>query len=91
MIETCHPVSRYSNVKVLVDLSEHYDLQELENVLNAQYDLDDVRELAEDIAFVIISLWARVPKESQKEFKESLLNDISKHQFRLMFKEEEDE
>lgn len=84
-------MSRYSNVKTLLDLSERYDLQEIEDLLNSEYDLDGSRrELAEDIAFVIISLWGRVPKIDQDDFKEMLTNDITRHQVRLMLNEEGD-
>lgn len=79
--------SRYKNVLTLIELSEKYDLQELTDLFNSQ---DEVSELAEDVAFVIISLWAMVPADSKNAFKEMLTNDIVRHQVKLMFTDGED-
>ena len=79
-------MSRYSNVVTLLDIAENYDQ---DKVIELLLDEDvDTESLAEDIAFVIISLWGMVPPEKQYEFKNRLTDEIVTYQIEEMFKDE---
>lgn len=83
-------MSSYNNVKVLLEITETYNQKSLVDLLENGY-ANTTEELAEDIAFVLISLWGMVPKDKQNEFKERLTDDIVDHEISLMFDPEEEE
>lgn len=81
-------MSRYNNIITLLDTAEDYNLERLVELL---LDEDQPTEfLAEDIAFVIISLWAMVPEEWKTEFRNRLTDEIVTVQIKEMFKDAEE-
>ena len=75
-------MSRYSNVETLLDMAENYDNNKLVRMIAAA---DDYETLAEDIAFVIISLWGMVPAYLQQAFKNRLTDEIVNVEIQEMF------
>ena len=81
-------MSRFNNVQVLLDTTENYNLQELTELL-----LDEdvpTEELAEDIAFVLISMWSLVPESRKIQFKESLTDEMVNLEIAGMFPHDEE-
>jgi len=67
-------MSRFKNVVTLLETAEDYNQEKLVELL-----LDEdtpTEDLAEDLAFVLISMWAMVPSPSKLFFKERLTNEI---------------
>ncbi|MET0787364.1 MAG: hypothetical protein ABWY25_11735 [Paenisporosarcina sp.] len=76
-------MSRYNNVVTLLDMAENYNHEVLIELL---LDEDtDTETLAEDIAFVLISLWGMVPEYRQTEFKNRLTDEIVNVEIKEMF------
>lgn len=80
-------MNRYKNVTTLLDTAESYDLERITGILLTAYDLDDVESLAEDIGFVVVSLWALIPADKQMKFKERLTDEIVNVEIKEMFGE----
>jgi hypothetical protein len=79
-------MSRYNNVVTLLETADTYDLEKLVDLL---CDEDTSTEaLAEDLAFVIISLWAMVPDERKSYFKDRLTDEIVNVEIQEMFQDE---
>lgn len=79
-------MSRFSNVVNLLEIAENYNHETLVELL-----LDEdtsTEELAEDIAFVLISMWALVPFNRKLAFKERLTDEIVTVEISKMFSEE---
>ena len=83
-------MSRYSNVQLLLKVAETNNQDDLIQVMESSYANSSYEYLAEDIAFVIISLWGMVPKTKQLEFKERLTDDIVDYEMSQMFDPEEE-
>jgi hypothetical protein len=67
-------MSRYNNIKTLLDIADNYNLETITELL-----LDEdtpTEELAEDIAFVVISMWSMVPEMRKQMFRERLTDEI---------------
>jgi hypothetical protein len=78
-------VSRFHNVKTLLELADNYDLEVLTDLL-----LDEdtsTEDLAEDLAFVLISMWALVPESRKIQFKELLTDEMVNLEIKKMFPE----
>ena len=75
-------LSRFNNVTILLKQGTDYNREELYELL---LDEDtDSEALAEDIAFVIISLFGMVPKDKWKAFTERLTVEIVNHEIERM-------
>lgn len=71
-------MSHYKNVKTLTDLAFTYDMQSIVNLI----EFSDEEELADDIAYVIISLFASYSLPERKKFVDVLLTEITTHDFK---------
>ena len=81
-------MSRYSNVITLLDVAENYDSNELVSLVYRIEEYTEAEELAEDIAFVIISLFGMVPVHLQERFKNRLTDEIVDVEIKEMFNDE---
>jgi len=73
-------VSHFSNVKVLTDLATGYDMQAIVDMIEDS----DAEELADDIAYVIITLFADLSEFEKKKVCNLLLTEISNHDFKAI-------
>jgi len=79
-------MGRFNNVKVLMDTAEDYNQDNLVEIL---LDEDNpTEELAEDIAFVVISMWSMVPTAKKLAFKERLTDEMVNIEIAEMFTSE---
>ena len=78
-------VSRYNNVITLLDVAENYDNEKIVTLVFRVEELTEAEELAEDIAFVICSLWGMVPAYLQEQFKNRLTDEIVDVEIKEMF------
>lgn len=76
-------MSRYKNITTLLDTAENYDLERLVKLLSD--DEISYEDLAEDVAFVLISLWGLIPEEKRLDFKERLTDEIVNVEIKEMF------
>jgi hypothetical protein len=85
-------MSRFNNVQVLLDTAEDYHLAKLVEILDIpcrhlgrdDYD-QDITDLSEDVAYVLISMWSMVPAEKKVEFKERLTDEMVNLEIENMF------
>ena len=82
-------MSRFGNVKTLLNVAEYYDPAMLSKILQWK-ELDELDELAEDIAFVLISMWAMVPEDKKQTFIDRLTDEIVNVEIKEMFPSEEE-
>lgn len=81
-------MTRFNNVKVLLNTADNYNQDDIIELL-----LDEdtpVEYIAEDIAYVIISMWALVPADRKRDFKDRLTDDIVNLEIAQMFYDEEE-
>jgi len=67
-------MSRFKNVTTLLETAEEYNQEKhVELLLDEDTPTED---LAEDLAFVLISMWSMVPDTRKLSFMERLTNEI---------------
>jgi hypothetical protein len=84
-------MSRFKNVQVLLETAEDYHLAKLVEImaipcrhLADDYD-EDITDLSEDIAYVLISMWSMVPESKKQEFRERLTDEMVNLEIENMF------
>lgn len=79
-------MSRYNNIQTLLDQAENYNQQELVDLL--QDEESEWDELAEDIAFVLISLRGMITENTWYLFRDRLTDEIVNVEIKEMFEDE---